>query len=490
MARRTSAGLLLYRKRADVLEVLLVHPGGPLWQGKDDGAWSIPKGEHDADEAPLDAARREFTEETGLQPAGPFLELAPVTLRSGKLVRAWAVAGDCDPTALRSNTFRMEWPPHSGRIAEFPEVDRAAFFSLTTARHKVNPGQVPLLDDLQSKLDAGPQRGHLGLPFTCWLVALVLSGCGDEGPTHLPESPAWRKFAGNPVLAGGDLGGWDAEGVSSPCVLRMAPDSLMMWYTGRDGGKSRIGLATSRDGLSWIKHGASPVLDTGAVGTWEELGVEHPNVRFDGTLLTMYYTGTGTGTSSSGIGLVTSTDGIHWSRSAANPVLPAGSPGSWDDTRVFMPWVLVAGNDHSMWYTGRGRYLAIGYASSDDGLLWNRLMTPVLHPEVLEAATFAPCVLAGDGLYRIWYGAIHETTGGGAQPAAIDYAQSFDGIDWTGNRHVLGPGDAGSWDARALKGCYVLQEGSLLRMWFTGESSFMVGDATLIVSAIGIATFE
>jgi len=480
----------MHRRRAGTLEVLLVHPGGPLWRDKDDGAWSIPKGELDAGEAPLDAARREFTEETGLQPEGPFLELAPVTLRSGKLVRAWAVAGDCDPTALRSITFRMEWPPHSGHIAEFPEVDRATFFSLSTARRKLNPGQVPLLDDLLSKLETSPRRGHPGLPFACCLVALVLSGCDDDGPTRLPASHAWRKFTGNPVLTGGaaDLGGWDAGGVSSPCVLRMAPDSLMMWYTGRDGGKSRIGLATSRDGLSWIKHAANPVLNEGAVGTWEELGVEHPNVRLDGTVLTMYYAGTGT--SSNGIGIATSADGIHWSRLATNPVLPAGTTGTWDDTRVFMPWVRVVGDDHAMWYTGRGRYLAIGYATSSDGILWDRLMTPVLHPEVLEAATFAPCVLVNDGVYRIWYGAIHETTGGGAQLAAIDYAQSFDGIDWTGQRHVLGPGDAGSWDAHALKGCCVLQDGTVLRMWFTGESSFTVGDATLIVSAIGVATFE
>ncbi|HZO12986.1 MAG TPA: NUDIX domain-containing protein, partial [Polyangiaceae bacterium] len=172
MTRKTSAGLLMHRRRAGTLEVLLVHPGGPLWRDKDDGAWSIPKGELDAGEAPLDAARREFTEETGLQPEGPFLELAPVTLRSGKLVRAWAVAGDCDPTALRSITFRMEWPPHSGHIAEFPEVDRATFFSLSTARRKLNPGQVPLLDDLLSKLETSPRRGHPGLPFACCLVAL------------------------------------------------------------------------------------------------------------------------------------------------------------------------------------------------------------------------------------------------------------------------------------------------------------------------------
>ena len=159
MAGRRSAGLLLYRTRSGVLEVLLVHPGGPLWRNKDEGAWSIPKGEYGEGEDALAAARREFEEETGVRPEGPFLELAPVELRSGKIVRAWAVGGDCDPEHIVSNTFRMEWPSHSGRIAEFPEVDRAAFFTLDEASRKLNPGQVPLLDDLRSKLSQRPGPG-------------------------------------------------------------------------------------------------------------------------------------------------------------------------------------------------------------------------------------------------------------------------------------------------------------------------------------------
>lgn len=157
MPGKTSAGLLLYRVRAGVLQVLVVHPGGPLWKNKDDGAWSIPKGEPGPEEDALQAARREFEEETGLRPEGPFLELVPVRLRSGKVVRAWAVEGDCDPAALRSNTFSMEWPPRSGRWSDFPEVDRAAFLPIEEARVKLNPAQVPLLDDLRSKL--APGRG-------------------------------------------------------------------------------------------------------------------------------------------------------------------------------------------------------------------------------------------------------------------------------------------------------------------------------------------
>lgn len=145
---KQSAGLLMFRRRGGDLEVLLVHPGGPLWARKDAGAWTIPKGEIAEGEAPLAAACREFAEETGFPCPGPFLALTPIRQRSGKLVHAWAFAGDCDPGRLQSNSFTMEWPPHSGRIAAFPEVDRAAFFSLAAAREKVNPAQCALLDEL------------------------------------------------------------------------------------------------------------------------------------------------------------------------------------------------------------------------------------------------------------------------------------------------------------------------------------------------------
>jgi predicted NUDIX family NTP pyrophosphohydrolase len=151
MAKR-SAGLLLYRESRGVPEVLLVHPGGPFWARKDDGAWSIPKGEFEGDEAPLAAARREFAEETGATVDGDFIELSPVRLPSGKIVHAWAVRADFDPARLRSNTFTMEWPPKSGQLREFPEVDRAAWFTLDRARAKIHPGQRPLLDQLDALL--------------------------------------------------------------------------------------------------------------------------------------------------------------------------------------------------------------------------------------------------------------------------------------------------------------------------------------------------
>jgi predicted NUDIX family NTP pyrophosphohydrolase len=153
MAKR-SAGILLHRFHAGTLEVLLVHPGGPFWARKDAGAWTIPKGEIDDGEEPLAAARRELAEETGLEPEGEFVALTPIRQKGGKTVVAWAIAGDCDPAAIRSNTFSMEWPPRSGRQQEFPEVDRAAWLTLPEARVKILSAQVPLLDELEKLVAA------------------------------------------------------------------------------------------------------------------------------------------------------------------------------------------------------------------------------------------------------------------------------------------------------------------------------------------------
>jgi predicted NUDIX family NTP pyrophosphohydrolase len=148
---RTSAGLLLYRVRDRGVEVFLIHPGGPFWTAKEEGAWSIPKGEF-TEEDPLEAAQREFQEETGYPVGGDFQPLAPIRQAGGKWVYAWAVQGDCDAAAIRSNTFQMEWPPHSGQWRTFPEADRAAWFSLAQARQKILKSQRPLLDQLEQML--------------------------------------------------------------------------------------------------------------------------------------------------------------------------------------------------------------------------------------------------------------------------------------------------------------------------------------------------
>ena len=151
---RTSAGILLYRRSpAGGLEVLLAHMGGPFFAAKDEGAWSIPKGEYDEDEAPWDAARREFAEETGQAvPDGPAIELGQVRQRNGKVVTAFALEGDFDPETLRSNTFDLEWPPRSGRTQAFPEMDRAAWFTPDVARTKALSSQGELIDRLEARL--------------------------------------------------------------------------------------------------------------------------------------------------------------------------------------------------------------------------------------------------------------------------------------------------------------------------------------------------
>jgi predicted NUDIX family NTP pyrophosphohydrolase len=151
-ARRTSAGILLYRSTPNGVEVLLVHPGGPFFARKDLGAWSIPKGESEDGEELLAVAHRELAEETGFSADGPALPLGQVTQRGGKIVHAWAVRGDADPSHLRSNTFEMEWPPKSGQRREFPEVDHAEWFDLAEARLRINPAQAELLDRLEAAL--------------------------------------------------------------------------------------------------------------------------------------------------------------------------------------------------------------------------------------------------------------------------------------------------------------------------------------------------
>jgi len=149
---KKSAGLILYRRTKQQLEVLLVHPGGPIWAKRDEGAWSIPKGEISAGEEPLEAAQREFAEELGSSVQGTLLALGSVIQKGGKVVQAWAVEGDLDVSSVKSNTFSMEWPPRSGREQEFPEIDRAAFFSLDEAKRKINPAQILLLDRLREQV--------------------------------------------------------------------------------------------------------------------------------------------------------------------------------------------------------------------------------------------------------------------------------------------------------------------------------------------------
>ena len=149
MSQKQSAGLLLFRRNRE-LEVMLIHPGGPFWKNKDTGAWSIPKGEFAEDEDALKAAIRELKEETGFEIAGEYIPLQPIRQKGGKLVHAWAVEKDMDPTKIKSNLFEIEWPPRSGKMKQFPEVDKAAWFKLKDAREKINQAQISFLDQLEN----------------------------------------------------------------------------------------------------------------------------------------------------------------------------------------------------------------------------------------------------------------------------------------------------------------------------------------------------
>jgi predicted NUDIX family NTP pyrophosphohydrolase len=155
---KVSAGLVMYRRRGGRAEILLIHPGGPYWRGKDLGAWSIPKGEIESGEDALYAAKREFEEETGLRPEGEFYPLKPVKLRSRKTIFAWFFQGDFDPATLNSVTFPMEWPPRSGRMEEFPEADGAQWFTLEEGKLRISAGQRSFVEELESALQAS--SGH------------------------------------------------------------------------------------------------------------------------------------------------------------------------------------------------------------------------------------------------------------------------------------------------------------------------------------------
>lgn len=157
-----SAGILMYRFRGGTVEVFLVHPGGPFWAKKDLAAWSIPKGEFSPDEEPLEAAKREFKEETGLSVSGTFFSLETLKQPSGKIIHAWAVEGDCDASKIKSNTFSMGWPPKSGKQQEFPEIDKAGWFSPEIAKEKLHKGQVEIIIGFLRKLNIETKKDNEG----------------------------------------------------------------------------------------------------------------------------------------------------------------------------------------------------------------------------------------------------------------------------------------------------------------------------------------
>ena len=190
---KVSAGLLLYRVRDDRLEVLLVHPGGPFWAKKDLGSWTIPKGEILPGEDPLAAAIREFEEELGFAPQGELLPLGMVSQKGGKNVHAWAFEGNCNPRALKSNTFTIEWPPHSGRMQEYPEVDRAEFFAMEQAKKEINPAQVNVAVQEVQKVCQAETDNDTRSRRTVLFLRLIPAGLQRPSPRYAKFHPLNRR---------------------------------------------------------------------------------------------------------------------------------------------------------------------------------------------------------------------------------------------------------------------------------------------------------
>lgn len=286
-------------------------------------------------------------------------------------------------------------------------------------------------------------------------------------------------------MAPGGLGTWESEAVSAGAVV-FDGQTYRLWYAGRDGdGVHRVGLATSADGVTWGKHSANPVLNTGETGAWDSRGVSPTEVLMDQTGYRMWYMGQN---GAWGIGHATSPDGVDWTRGSRNPVLQSGSAGSWDARMVLTPCVILDGGNYMMWYAGMddNGAVRIGYAISGDGVTWTK-RGPVLEPGPAgswdEAWVFAPDVVFDGQKYRMWY---TGQTGDGRR--AIGYAISSDGVSWSksaGNPVIKGS-EAG-WE-RSVMHPHVLLGGTQYMMWYTGIPEF--GSPLQQVNRIGLAVAE
>ncbi|MCK4824369.1 hypothetical protein KA005_51935, partial [bacterium] len=255
-----------------------------------------------------------------------------------------------------------------------------------------------------------------------------------------------------------------------------------MWYTGQDGITYRIGYATSDDGITWTKHASNPVVDLGTAGSWESSHVHSPSVVFNGSDYQMWYTASDG--ANSRIGYATSPDGVTWTKHASNPVLDIGTNGQWDDVHAFSPSVILNGTDYQMWYTGDdGSIYRIGYATSSDGTSWSKYASnPVLNNGNWGAwdynRTAAPSVLKCGANYYMWY-----SGQGTATNYQLGYASSTNGTAWTkdpGNP-VLGFGSDGSWDQFLLTAPSVTFNGSEFQIWYggyDGSNNARIGQAT------------
>ena len=318
--------------------------------------------------------------------------------------------------------------------------------------------------------------------ITIFLTIAALMLWANVGMTQTE----WEKYPGNPVLDLGESGTWEARAVDHPTVLFDGTE-YQMWYSGHDGSNYRIGYATSSDGIEWVKYPGNPVLDLGESGTWDDYHVARPAVLFNGTEHQMWYTGHDG--SKNRVGYATSADGITWVKHPDNPVLDIGENGTWDDNSINSLTVLFNGTEYQMWYDGGdGSIVRIGHATSADGINWEKHPgNPVL--DLGESGTWDdyhvafPTVLSDGTEYHMWY------TGHDGSNYRIGYATSADGILWEkyADNPVLDLGESGTWDDYQVAGPTVLFDGTEYHMWYTGHdgSNGVVGYATSILSSPG-----
>ena len=319
---------------------------------------------------------------------------------------------------------------------------------------------------------------NVGDDGTDEIIASATDGIGSVGAISLDF--AWEKYAGNPVLGPGLDGTWDDEGLLYPTVLF---DSVIyrMWYTGHDGAETRIGYATSADGMTWQKYPNNPVLDIGVSGEWDDYRIVAPCVIFDGSQYKMWYGARAASSQIWRIGYATSTDGIMWEKYAGNPVVDVGALGDWDFNFANSPNVIFDGVSYKMWYHGLGGVRQIGYATSADGIEWIKYSgNPVLGPgssgEWDDYQIGKPTVIFDGANYIMWYSG--HTYG---RSWRIGYATSADGVTWEkyADNPVLGTGEDGEWDAHFVEAPTALLDVINYRMWYTGNdgSTYRIGYA-------------
>jgi hypothetical protein len=310
-------------------------------------------------------------------------------------------------------------------------------------------------------------------------LAVLLSVGTAEGQTQ-----QWTKYEGNPVLERGDPGEWDAGLVDHSDVL-FDGVTYRMWYAGGlVPHESDIGFATSTDGVTWTKYAGNPVLERGAPGEWDVGHIQPGAVLWDGALYHMWYGGCVSGElGPCATGYATSEDGVNWIKYAGNPVLPVGETGSWDSLGAFITAVVAEGGSFRSWYWGAAtwNWISIGYATSTDGVHWDKWPDPVFWPRTVgwdRLAVGFPMVVQDGGVYRMWY------TGGPWGCAGIGHAVSADGINWAREplwEAVLSRGVPGEWDRSCIFSSRLVLEGGTAHMWYNGINSqdvFAIGYAT------------